>query len=173
MRVPSNRMHRFPVKNNDTGYPLIAFGLAVAFVVWFGYTLWSDPGLILFLTSTFGLLFIIGTFLVRRRDRRIASLRPNESMCTFARSFDCRTTDTWIIRAVYEKFQPFVGFPLRASDSVDDDLCVDPLEFDLIVEEIALLTSRPLQNSEQNPLFGKVATLADLVSFFSHQKRVA
>ena len=132
MRVPSNRMHRFPVKNNDTGYPLIAFGLAVAFVVWFGYTLWSDPGLILFLTSTFGLLFIIGTFLVRRRDRRIASLRPNESMCTFARSFDCRTTDTWIIRAVYEKFQPFVGFPLRASDSVDDDLCVDPLEFDLI-----------------------------------------
>ena len=173
MRVPSNRMHRFPVKNNDTGYPLIAFGLAVAFVVWFGYTLWSDPGLILFLTSTFGLLFVISGIIRRRSDRRIALLRPNESICTFARSFDYRTTDTWIIRAVYEKFQPYADFPLRASDSLDHDLCVDPLDVELIVEEIALLTSRPLQKSEQNPLLGKVATLADLVSFFSHQKRVA
>lgn len=173
MRVPSNRMHRKPVENDGTRSQVISLGWAVFVGILFGYLLWYEPWKTLVLVLASVLYIFIGGILSRRRDRHIASLRPSESICTFARSFDCRTTDTWIIRAVYEKFQPYVDFPLRVSDRLDDDLCVDPDDIGYIVEEIALLTSRPLQNSEQNPLYGKVATLADLVSFFSHQERVA
>ncbi|HEX5998235.1 MAG TPA: hypothetical protein VFZ16_02380 [Hyphomicrobiaceae bacterium] len=44
-----------------------------------------------------------------RRDRRIAKEREGESICRFARGFDCRKVDTRIIRAVYEEYSR--GFP--------------------------------------------------------------
>src|SRR4051812_38140996 len=37
------------------------------------------------------------------RLARLAADRQGESICTFARSFDCRAIDTWIIRAVFEE----------------------------------------------------------------------
>lgn len=41
---------------------------------------------------------------VRRRYRQRAAERSGHSICTFGRSFDLRTIDPWIVRAVYEEF---------------------------------------------------------------------
>jgi hypothetical protein len=172
-------MHRQPAKDDhilpspkslDWGY-VAAMGFVVVYVSAMGYAIWHDPWKMLFVFSCVAVFCVAGTIISRRRERRVAASRPGESICTFARSFDCRATDTWIIRAVYEKLQPYVAFPLRADDHLHDDLRVDPEDLQDTVEEIAVLVSRPLQNYEKNPLYGKVETLTDLVSFFSHQEK--
>jgi hypothetical protein len=107
----------------------------------------------------------------RRRQRRIAIERQDESICSFARSFDCRATDTWIIRAVFEEVSIFVQFPLRADDRLEADLKIDPEDIEDIVEAIAQRTGRPLEDCEANPLHGKVTTVRELVEYFVNQVR--
>jgi hypothetical protein len=102
-----------------------------------------------------------------RQDRRIAEDREGESICEFARGFDCRTIDTWIIRAVYEEFAG--TFPLRPSDRFVEDLRTDSDDLDFGAIHIARRTGRSLDGYERNPMFGKIDTLRDLVMFFQHQ----
>jgi hypothetical protein len=106
-----------------------------------------------------------------RRQERIAWERRAESICSFARSFDCRATDTWIVRAVFEELANYVQFPIRPDDRVEDDLGIDPEDLDDIAEAMAYRTGRPLEGCEDNPLFGKVRTVRELVEFFIHQPR--
>jgi hypothetical protein len=105
--------------------------------------------------------------LLSRRDRRIAQEREGESVCQFARAFDRRHIDTWIVRAVYEEFSG--SFPLRPSDRLKEDLriCDDDLDFGAI--HISQRTGRTLDGYERNPMYGNVKTLRDVVMFFQHQ----
>jgi len=109
-----------------------------------------------------------------RRLRALASSRDGESICQFARSFDVRSTDTWVIRAVYEETQAELGsdhanLPLRASDRFTElGIDHDDLDMDL-VPSVSDRTGRSLDNPKANPYFGKVETLADLVMFFNAQ----
>lgn len=109
----------------------------------------------------------------RRRFRSLAVGREGESICTFARSFDYRSTDTWIIRAVYEGMRVYIpqGFPLRGSDRLDEDLRIDPDDLDDLAVEIGLRAGRSSAGYEANPMFGRVRTLSDFVHFFMHQPR--
>jgi hypothetical protein len=107
-----------------------------------------------------------------RHERRLRDSRPGESICTFARGFDYRNTDTWIIRAVYEALQPEVKFPLRATDRFAKDLCMDTDDLDYLADEIATRSGRSLDDVDKNPYCGRLETVADLVAFFSHQPRV-
>jgi hypothetical protein len=112
------------------------------------------------------------------RLRQLPASRVDESICQFARSFEIRRTDTWVLRAVYEELQEHLcwvspAFPVRADDSIDDDLLIDRDDLDLeIVWRIAERARRSLEHPEQNPFYAKVATVRDLVSFFLHQPRV-
>lgn len=133
-------------------------------------------------TAIFVLLFC-GLFLVVRKEtrrdkehlRRLARKREGESICEFARDFDLRQIDTWIVRAVYEQLQRQLthvhpAFPLRAADRLKEDLLLDDDDLDLdIVEEVEQRTGRSLDGSNANPYFGKVMTVADLVYFFQAQ----
>ena len=122
-------------------------------------------------------LMLLGMALVAadtRRLRRIAATRTDESICTFARAFDCRSTDTAIVRAVYEELQHYYAyvtpaFPFRPTDHFDTDLKLDPEDLDDISLTIAHRTHRTLDSSESNPLFGHVQTIHDLIQFFTHQ----
>ena len=110
-----------------------------------------------------------------RRVRCLADKRAGESICGFARSFDRRTTNTVVIRAVYERLQSWLhhpGFPVRTEDRYFDDLKLWGDDFDDMVEEVAELTARPLANMESNPYYGEVFTPGDLVCFFMHQPRL-
>ena len=100
--------------------------------------------------------------------------RKDLSICDFAREFDSRAVDTWVIRAVYEQLQTALAtkqkLPIKASDNLFDTLKLDEDDLDLdLVEEIAQRTGRSIENFESNPYYGKVTTARSLVHFFNHQ----
>ena len=115
----------------------------------------------------------------RQRSRLcgLAAQREGESICQFAQSFDARTVDTWIIRAVYDTLQQELehrhpAFPVRASDALDD-LLMDSDDLDMaIVPEVARRAGRSLKGLEANPYYGKVRSVADLVMCFNSQAKL-
>lgn len=143
----------------------------------YGYALYRFPWVIGALT-----VVIIVTTIVQNRNFKtkltiLASLRRNESICTFAKSFNPHEVDTWVIRAVYEQLQIYLAstypqFPVRAEDALNECLITDPddLELDLVAE-IAKRTGRSLDNIDDNPYYGNVKTVRDLVLFFNAQPR--
>jgi len=115
----------------------------------------------------------------KRRLEALAEMRSGESICEFARAFERRSVDTWVVRAVYEQVQEllrpsYANFPVRADDRLKDDLGIemDDVEMDL-APVVAERTGRSLDHTESNPFFGKLSTVADLVRFFSSQPLVA
>jgi hypothetical protein len=140
------------------------------------YLLYRFPVPVLLSCAAFAVLGVIGTIPYRREVTRLAREREGESTCTFARSFDYRNLDTWILRAVYEELQRWCSagrltFPLRATDRLED-LSIDLEElWETVVPDIAYRTGRSLDNTKQNPLAGKVVTVHDLVMFFSYQPK--
>jgi len=104
-----------------------------------------------------------------RRARCIAAERDGESICGFARSFDRRAVDPWIIRAAYEELSTSFGFPVRAVDHFERDLSVDAEELDFFAMDIAARAGRSLEQAEGNPMFGRFSTVRDLVLFLNHQ----
>jgi hypothetical protein len=149
-------------------------GIVAAIVGFF----WSAPKALYFLP------FAIAACLIETRRRKLrlkalAASRAGDSICTFARSFDCRETDTWVIRAVYEQIQAHLAsdapaFPLHRDDHLIKELGIDPDDLsEDIAEEIAMRTGRSLEETGKNPFFEKVETVGDLVQFFLHQPRAA
>lgn len=148
-----------------------------------GLTLWGMITRPLLLAAAV-ILFTLFYAVVRPRFFReeqqllaLAALRADDSICEFAKEFDCRKVDTWIIRAVYEQLQMRLrhvhpAFPVRAGDRLKEDLLLDDddLEMDLI-HEIEVRTGRSLKDFSANPYRSKVATVSDLVLFFQAQPK--
>ena len=129
------------------------------------------------LFGAFVLLTVSLQILDDRRLRRLAVARNGESICSFARSFDRRRVDPWIIRAVHEELQPYCRFrggplPIRASDDLEEDLGIDGEDVSDMVEVIARRTGRSLESAEANPLYGQVHTVGELVLFLTCQPRI-
>jgi hypothetical protein len=110
------------------------------------------------------------------RLRLLAESRSEESICEFARSFERKEIDTWVVRAVYEQLQQYLGgdlpVPIRATDRLKEDLPIDPddLEMDLMAE-MSQRTGRALSNTTANPYYDKVKTVGDLVLFLNAQPK--
>lgn len=133
--------------------------------------LWVRLGFVVFILFTTAL-----NYQSIRRLRQLAESRSNESICTFARAFNYRQIDTWIIRAVYEQLQPLAStsnapFPLRPEDRLSEDFGIVDEDLDDLADEIAQRTGRRWENCEQNPYYGNVRTVGDLVMFFAHQPK--
>jgi len=111
-----------------------------------------------------------------RRVARICQER-DDTICDFRRSFDLRQIDPWIIRATYEAFGAWFDakhakFPLRVSDSIDDDLKIDWEDLDDLFHEVAQRAGYDISECEANPFYGKVKTVKDFVIFFTHQPKI-
>lgn len=125
-------------------------------------------------------LCIYTTVMNRREKRRfvgMGSLRDGESICNFARSFDTRHTDTWIIRAAHQEIQQLLksympDFPVRATDSLLDDLHIDSDDIEDLLVDIAARSGHSLDETQSNPLYGKLNTVSDLVLFINAQPRM-
>jgi hypothetical protein len=140
----------------------------------------------LFLNHPVGMSVVVGAFVAlavtehyrqKARLRRLVQSRRGESICEFARSFERHHVDTWVIRAVYEQFQEYLGgnppMPIRAADRLKDDLPLDMEDVELdIALQISQRTGRLLSNTIANPYYAKVKTVEDLVLFFNAQPRV-
>ena len=113
----------------------------------------------------------------KRRLTQLAQGRPHLSICTFARHFDKRAVDTWIIRATYEEVRSALAddvadFPLCATDSLVNDLGIDPALIDDIASDIAQRTGRSFADPGANPYFGAVENMEELVMFVDALPRI-
>ena len=160
-----------------TGFILLLPTLSAGFVA-FIYSLPIHQALILL--GVIGAIILAAFTVDDGGDRpRLASLaagRQGESICSFARSFDCRAVDTWVIRAVFEELQPYCRFgrgtlPLRPSDDLVGVLCIDEEELDELAEDIADRAGRSMEGCVDNPLYGNVKSVSDLVMFLVKQPR--
>jgi hypothetical protein len=171
MRIPSRFMPKYlPERSSIWGW-LLLLPFIVLVVYAFSQYLW--------IVGVYTVVVIASTIVHNRnfkaRLTSLAALRQNESICTFAKSFDTGEVDTWVIRAVYEQLQIYLTseypqFPIRADDRLNGCLITDPddLDFDLATE-ISQRTGRSLKDIENNPFYGKVETVRDLVMFFNAQ----
>ncbi len=126
-------------------------------------------------------IFVIVTAYDWKRQERyfqeILKDRNGESICQFARSFQKVQIDPWVIRAVYEELQEYVGgknisIPIRANDQLIDDLKIDHEDFDSeIVQDISTRCGRALDGYEQNVHYKNIYTVKDLVLFLNEQPR--
>ena len=140
----------------------------------FIWLFWLAP--ILLLALPFLAVFL---YLESRKETKhfqeLLSQRTGYSICEFARHFDCKEIDTWVIRAVYEQIQNYMesrtpNFPILPSDDIFSDLKIDDEDFEYdIVEEIASRTGRSLKGAESNPYYGKANVVQNLVYFFNRQ----
>jgi len=148
---------------------LLAFGATVVLGIHHMVDTWS---------WTAAMLSVLGTLIWRSskvRDARfqlLASSRVAESICGFVRSFDRRPTDPVLLRAVYETIQEQIGvptLPIRLSDRFVEDLDLDDDDLDEIAVEAASLANRSTEASENNPLYGRVTTVRELIEFLECQ----
>lgn len=175
MRQPSRRMPR-PIRARSG---VIAWALIALLLGGYGYTLWRWP----FWAGAATAALVLFTVVQHRQRRRALALlavtRSGDSLCSFARSFPRPDTDTWVLRAVYEELQRYLGsehpaFPLRATDRLEEDLRIDPEDLDMdVAVDIAHRCGRTFDNTQQNPYHGRVKTVGDLVAFFCAQPRSA
>lgn len=174
MRIPSRYMPKIAAPSASLAQKAVWLAFYVGFVAMLGYCFVSHP---LISTAVCGAIGFSGWWDLGRTEKRRAALsasRGDEGLCQFARSFDSRQVDTWIIRAVFDALQEELGgsgvFPLRASDRLAEDLHIDHEDLDLaLAPVIAARTGRTLDDCSANPYWGKVTTVADLVHFFNAQ----
>lgn len=112
----------------------------------------------------------------KARLKFLAESRSRESICEFARSFERKEIDTWVVRAVYEQLQGHLGgnspVPIRAIDRLTEDLPIDTEDLEMdVMAEISQRTGRSLKNTTANPYYDKVKTVGDLVLFFNAQPK--
>jgi hypothetical protein len=154
-----------------------AYPILVVALVGIGYYIWEYPKS-LYIISAITVLIWAETLWERRRRRRLAMSRSGESICSFVDSFDCRHTDTWILRAVYEELSRYLAveghpMPIRADDQCfEGDLRIDREDLDDLAVDVAARSRRSMDEADRNPYYGKVRTVRDLVGFFEHQPRL-
>jgi hypothetical protein len=121
----------------------------------------------------FSVLMVVGAYFGRRYFKRLEEERKEESICSFSRALPAKKHDTWVVRAVYEEVSRFVRVPIRPSDDLEKDLRMHPDDRDDLALEIARRAGRSMKDTQKNPLFDRVKTLADMVALFENQKREA
>ena len=99
-----------------------------------------------------------------------------EDIGTFARAFDRR--GDWfsphVVRAVWDALEPYVTLggsrvPVRPTDRIDEDLHIDWDDIELMLSEVANRTGRSIEGIEENPWYGRVRTVGDMVRLLSAQ----
>jgi len=154
------------------------------------YVLYRNPYSFFFF-AVVGVAFWMFSASFNRNMRKLAAGRADESICTFVRQFNCRKSDPWILRAVYEELSRYSvvdsrPLPIRADDQccgsnldeiewkfLENNLKIDPEDLDDLARTIAVRAGRSMEDAKQNPFYGKVKTVRDLVGFLEHQPKLS
>jgi hypothetical protein len=173
MRLPSRRMKQKAKPN----IPALGVVFLVTVIVGFLHFVYISSPRAQCVAFCLVCAFCLWTQIENRREwhrlQCLASGRPGESLCKFARGFDRKKTDTWIIRAVHEELQLFltlfIKFPLRVTDLLVEDLGLEVEDVDDLIVNVADRAGRSLEQPECNPYYGNVRTAADVVQFVNAQ----
>jgi hypothetical protein len=174
MRIPSRRMHdaEVPTVATSPGQRMVIQALLSGLLF---LAVWLQP-LLLWMAVGLAVLGLGIAWRERRHLARLATQRDSESICQFARACARREVDTWVVRAVYESLHVYLGgrLPIRAADRLKQDLWLDDDDLDLdLLDGMARLCGRSLERVEDNPWFGRVDRVRDLVLFLDRQPRLA
>ncbi len=138
------------------------------------WLIWEYPFLLLLIP----VIYLVDRIRHKKNKKHLSRLlenRRNYSICEFARHFEYRKIDTFVIRAVYEQLQNHMQtetFPILPTDDIFADLKIDEEDFEYdIVAEIAQRAGRSLDNVKHNPYYGKASIVENLVYFFNEQPR--
>ena len=112
--------------------PVSVLLVAAICAVLLGFVVWLalDLTRLGFAVGFLALLTTLGAWGSYQR-RRLAASRPDQSICSFARDFDRRSVDPWVVRAVWEQLQDHSlltkrgPFPVRAGDRLGKDYGLD------------------------------------------------
>ena len=110
--------------------------------------------------------------------KKLAKERGEPNICSYARSFDFRSTDTQIMREVYNLVQEWAGkyddvpFPVRADDSFEFLYRMDSDDLDDIFLEVAEKLGISTEQAQKNSYYDRVETVKDLVLFLNDQRRL-
>jgi hypothetical protein len=175
------RASRFmpPVSRQPPPWRWVGRLLAAAVSCALLWVLWTHPLAVCASAIVLWGLVTVSDWLNEKHFARLMRARAGESICQFARSFDCRSVDTWVVRAVYEELQAGLALqgmrlPVRVTDRLQKDLRLDADDLDLLlVPDIAQRAGRELSCTQDNPFYGKVTTVGDLVHFLNAQPRLA
>ena len=115
-------------------------------------------------------LLAFGIQLANRAERAVAKERKGEDIGSFTRALDRRSGpfDPWVVRAVWDAFLPYTGFPLRTTDRLED-FGIDSLELDVLIEEVAERSGHSLKGLHE--FWDDDVTFGDLVGFVSSQPK--
>ncbi len=182
MRTPSRYLFRLPSHEitpfRATLFVILLICAALAGVSWLTLSFVRTGN-----TFIFWLTLFIGYLIAEVKLEKIkliekrqimANKRQGLSICQFAREFDPRTVDTWVIRAVWDTLQGngYIDYPLplKADDKLEDDLDLvgDADELEELVEDIAARCGRDLHRIEENP-FLPITTVDSLVRVLNAQ----
>jgi hypothetical protein len=178
MKQPSRFMPEYPLRRPGVIGWLVAVAYVVLFVWLIAEGFLKNP--LAALVGVAAVLVVVGVSVRHGRARAaalrdLAMRRKGQSICDFAKDFDARNVNTWVIRAVYEQLQQYLNptveqFPVRADDELLGKLIDDPddLDMDLAVQ-IAARTGRSLKRPQDNPHYQRIHTVRDLVCFFNAQ----
>jgi hypothetical protein len=156
------------------GTPILAWLLLGVFLASLICLIVAEPIVAVFLGVLWIILLAL-TWRSRVRVRRYIAGR-NDTICSFARSFNLRGTDPWIIRATYEELLKYMKdiadpFPLKAEDRLQEDLEIDLEDLADIIIDIADRAGYDLSNVKRCHT-EKVKTVGDLVRLVACQPRI-
>lgn len=167
-KLPSRNMPKRATANEIPGWQVaLFFGFGLVVLIY----LWPWTGYIILVL---GIYILVQDSRHREKIRKLADERDGKSICTFARQFDKKSTDPWVIRSVYEEIQSYVStdliLPISANDNLVHDLGIDEEDLDLdIVDAVAERSARSLEDTHLNPWAKRVHTAGELVRFFNAQ----
>ncbi len=175
MRVPSRRLPPL----TPSVHLAVRWGCGLLVIAGAGATVWHHLlAASVFLAVAWPFFWWV-VWAERRRVRRFAETRPEtrpgESLCRFARDFDCRAVDTWLVRATFEEVRGKIFdrhcplFLVRADDRLWEDLRIDEDTLEEMGVRVAERAGYSLNDTRDNPLYARIKTARDLVAFMCHQ----
>jgi hypothetical protein len=156
----------------------VGIGAILFLVVLLALAVWGIATLMI--SSTFGFVasmvivagFTVLQIQINRHQRRMKQQRASLSICDFAREFDARKIDPWVIRFVYEELTDLTDYPICASDHLYDDLHLDPDDVELdLLSHISPRLARDIHGAPDSDI--PVETAHDLVQWIDRLPQLA
>ncbi len=165
MKIPSNRMPKYEVPKIS----IWTWIFLVVTILFLCYAAYDDINVMYFFVGLI-IFIIIMSAIGDKKYKKLKESRTNWDIGNFAKEFDLKAIDTWVVRAVYEVLYDEADLPIRADDDIDKDLRIDmrELEFDEVLINVSQRTGRILsEESAKYDDIKKIKTIRDLVEFFN------
>jgi hypothetical protein len=172
MRTLSRHLPAAPEPQTTMMGKVVVFLFLGIFTASLLYAVYCHPIVSLVVAIIFTSAGVVSYFRSKKHAEKMLAQRAEEKICSFRRSFNLHHIDPWIVRAVYEEMFELVDRPLRASDRLEEDLRIDPEDLEDVATNVAVRAGYDLGDNKQNPFYGKLKTVGDLVMFFTHQRKL-